>query len=165
MRVIQLFFERYCLNSKLNGKKENIDSVEKALDFFVTPEYLDDKITCSKCNKMTNAIKGLKFTSLSNIISFQVKRFTYSKVTYSRIKISKKVSYPLIIDMNKWLNTASQQENKEEEENEKEEALSTLQLKQKILKEGKDNFYELYAVLIHRGGCFGKNAFFFLALF
>lgn len=139
--------------------------MEKALDAFITPELLDgeNKVSCSKCKKRTSAVKGFKFIQFSDIITLHLKRFTYSQVSWSRIKISKKVSFPLLLDVKPWLQTVRDSNKMEESKrassnSEKkeggEEKVGISKLKQKFLEE-EQHIYELFSVMIHAGGCFG----------
>ena len=52
-------------------------SVEAAIDNYLKVDKLegDNKYECEKCNKKTNALKGLKFRTLPPILLLHLKRF------------------------------------------------------------------------------------------
>ena len=49
------------------------------------------------------AIKGLRFSQLSEILTIQLNRFDLDMETFDRKKVNNWVSYPFILDMNKFM--------------------------------------------------------------
>ena len=84
------------------------DSVEKALDNFVSVEHLtgDNQYYCEKCQAKQDASKGLKFKNFPPIFMLQLKRFDLDYTTLQRIKINDKVSFPQVLNLNPYINLA-----------------------------------------------------------
>ncbi|KAL0592112.1 hypothetical protein ABG067_000765 [Albugo candida] len=82
-----------------------IESLEKALEFFLKPEVLDkeNQWKCDKCETKRDAIKGLKFHRLPYLLSLQLKRFDFDYNTMDRIKLHDRITFPKYLDMNSFL--------------------------------------------------------------
>nr|CCA17629.1 conserved hypothetical protein [Albugo laibachii Nc14] len=82
-----------------------IESLEKALEFFLKPEVLDkeNQWECDKCELKRDAIKGLKFHRLPYLLSLQLKRFDFDYNTMDRIKLHDRVTFPKYLNMNSFL--------------------------------------------------------------
>ncbi len=93
---IQLFIER-------------ANSLQEALVTFVTPEMLDgdNKVTCEGCGAKCDAKKGLMIRSLPQVLTLQLKRFMYDPRTWQRVKLSKRVVYPLYVDLSPYVGTTT----------------------------------------------------------
>ena len=65
---------------------------EEALKAFVEPELLtgNNKYKCSKCDSLTDAHKGLKFTKFPYVLTIHLKRFDFDYQTFHRIKLNDK---------------------------------------------------------------------------
>jgi ubiquitin carboxyl-terminal hydrolase 47 len=81
------------------------DSLEKCLYNYVKVEELkeDNQYFCSKCESKQDAIKGIKFTKLPYILVTQLKRFDLDYETLQRLKLNDKVTFPTILNANKFL--------------------------------------------------------------
>jgi len=102
----------------------------------LTPEKLEgaNLYKCENCNEKVEAIKGLRFSQLSRIITIQLNRFELDLESFERKKVNNYVSYPFVLDMNKFLKSFDEiqvEENKElletiskEKEKEKEKTQS-----------------------------------------
>lgn len=88
---------------------ERANSLQEALVTFITPEVLDgdNKVECSGCKSKVNAKKGLVFRTLPQVLTLQLKRFTYDPRTWQRVKLGKRVVYPLYIDLGPYVNTTT----------------------------------------------------------
>lgn len=84
------------------GSSTAYKSVEEALKAFVEPELLtgNNKYKCSKCNKLCDAHKGLKFTRFPYLLTIHLMRFDFDYSTLHRIKLNDKVTFPNILDLN-----------------------------------------------------------------
>jgi ubiquitin C-terminal hydrolase len=84
------------------------DSVEKALDNFVSVEHLtgENQYFCEKCQAKQDARKGLKFKNFPPIFMLQLKRFDLDYNTFQRIKINDKVTFPQVLNLNPYVNLA-----------------------------------------------------------
>eukprot|EP01118_Nematostelium_gracile_P007705 TRINITY_DN2517_c0_g1_i1.p1 TRINITY_DN2517_c0_g1~~TRINITY_DN2517_c0_g1_i1.p1 ORF type:complete len:610 (+),score=142.53 TRINITY_DN2517_c0_g1_i1:98-1927(+) len=146
-------------------------SIEEGIENFVTAEVLDgdNQFKCEKCDKRVDALKGLKFSSFPYLLSLQLKRFHFDLEMFRRVKLNDKVTFPFILDLNKY----SKEENKDdmavdqkrtddEFYDKKEE--TELELAQRLLKNG-PNVYELYSVLIHRGSALGGHYYAYIKSF
>ena len=84
------------------------DSVEKALDNFVSVEHLtgENQYFCEQCQAKQDARKGLKFKNFPPIFMLQLKRFDLDYNTFQRIKINDKVTFPQVLNLNPYVNLA-----------------------------------------------------------
>lgn len=66
------------------------ESLEEALKGYVKPEILSDnnKYFCEKCKMECDAHKVSKFKELPYILTINLKRFSYDKVSYTRKKLN-----------------------------------------------------------------------------
>lgn len=137
---------------------ENIDSLELALQQFVSPETMDteNKIYCDVCKCNTKSSKFFRssfwpslssycyrFKQLPLILTVQLKRFQYDYRSNRRFKLNNKVpdlplsyntfkvTFPTYLDMRNYLDTNANTE---------------------------DTIYELFSVLLHSGGAFGGTS-------
>ena len=89
------------------GSTEALHSLSECIDAYVRPEILDgdDKYYAECVGKKVTAIKGLKFGKLPQIMSVQLKRFVYDFSGNSMIqkKVNDTVSFPMLLDMNKYV--------------------------------------------------------------
>eukprot|EP01105_Mastigella_eilhardi_P020174 TRINITY_DN4786_c0_g1_i5.p1 TRINITY_DN4786_c0_g1~~TRINITY_DN4786_c0_g1_i5.p1 ORF type:complete len:1090 (-),score=277.07 TRINITY_DN4786_c0_g1_i5:70-3318(-) len=85
----------------IKSKDVALSSIHEALAKFVQPETLDgtNQYSCDKCNKKVNAQKGLCFSSFPYILTLQLKRFDFDQVTRQRIKLTHRVAFPLFLDL------------------------------------------------------------------
>jgi ubiquitin carboxyl-terminal hydrolase 47 len=81
------------------------ESLEKALKHYLKPEYLTSPnlYFCEICNEKVEAVKGLRFSSLSDILTIQLNRFELDLQTFTRKKVNNWVSYPFVLDMNNFM--------------------------------------------------------------
>ncbi|KAL7307041.1 hypothetical protein TKK_0000784 [Trichogramma kaykai] len=88
------------------------ESVEQALEAFVKYETLEgnNQYFCEKCNKKSNAHKGLKFTKFPYILTLQLKRFDFDHNALFRIKLNDRVEFPEILNLNSFIEPTSNQE-------------------------------------------------------
>ncbi|XP_001599376.2 ubiquitin carboxyl-terminal hydrolase 47 [Nasonia vitripennis] len=93
-------------------------SVEEALEAFVKYETLEgnNQYFCEKCDKKSNAHKGLKFTKFPYILTLQLKRFDFDQNTYHRIKLNDKVTFPDVLNLNTFIESSSNKESPLNEE-------------------------------------------------
>jgi ubiquitin C-terminal hydrolase len=87
-------------------------SLEMAFDNFVKPEILekDNQYFCEKCDKKVNqAAKFLRFVRFPNILFIQLSRFEFDMQTGDRKKIYDSVSFPLNLDLNKFIGSDGNQ--------------------------------------------------------
>jgi ubiquitin C-terminal hydrolase len=79
--------------------------VEKALDNYFRSDKLegDNKYACDTCAEKTEALKGQKFINVPQILTLQLKRFDLDYTTFQRKKIDDRVSFPFLLDLNKYL--------------------------------------------------------------
>ena len=82
----------------------NNNSLEEALENYVKPEVLDgeNKYECSGCNKKVKAVKGVIFDKVPEVLFFQLSRFTFNQYG-NAVKINNRVSFPFILNMNKFV--------------------------------------------------------------
>jgi len=155
------------------GGSTPLKSIEEALQNFIQPEILEgeNQYYCESCTTKVDAIKTLKFSSFPYILTLQLKRFDFDYNIFRRVKLNDRVSFPLILNMNKFLDKPFEMNNQEKtskrkrnendlvEENGKEENLSDDELN-----EG-PYLYELYSVLVHKGSALGGHYYAYIKSF
>ena len=80
-------------------------TIEKALENYLKPEKLEgeNQYFCGKCNIKVDATKGSKFTEFPKILTLHLNRFDLDYNTFKRKKLNNKMTFPLILNMNKFL--------------------------------------------------------------
>jgi len=80
-------------------------SLTMAIYNFLKPEILskDNKYACEKCCKKVDATKFYKFSKLPKILFVSMMRFEYDIMTFQRKKINDKVTFPLLLNFNRYL--------------------------------------------------------------
>lgn len=91
------------------GSTVAFGSIEEALRAFIQPEILNgnNQYSCGKCEKKCDAHKGLKFSRFPYILTLHLKRFDFDYQTFHRIKLNDKVTFPQTLNLNGFLNTAT----------------------------------------------------------
>ncbi|KAJ6525652.1 hypothetical protein B0H19DRAFT_585928 [Mycena capillaripes] len=116
------------INFKNNAKLE--DSIADLLQ----QEQLtgDNQYLCSKCESLQDATRYTELESLPPVLHFSLLRFVYDLSTMERRKSKYSISFPLTIDMTRFLGNADDRN-----------SAST--------KKSEGNIYELRGVLLHKG--------------
>jgi ubiquitin C-terminal hydrolase len=70
----------------------------------------DNKYACPHCPEKQDALKGTKFVALPPILMLQLNRFTLDMTTFNRKKINEKVAFPLVLNVNPFLDTEATEE-------------------------------------------------------
>lgn len=96
------------------GSTVAYETIEDALRAFVQPEILDgnNQYHCETCDKKCDAHKGLKFTKFPYILTLHLKRFDFDYQTFHRIKLNDKVTFPQYLNLNNFINTVPQTDDK-----------------------------------------------------
>ena len=76
-----------------------------AIENYMKPETLSgvNQYFCSNCDKKVDAIKGLKLQRAPTVLTIQLSRFTLDYNTMSRVKITDRVSFPFLLNMNDYM--------------------------------------------------------------
>ena len=76
-----------------------------ALENYIKPELLNgpNQYFCERCNSKQDADKGIKLTRGPEILSIVLNRFTLDYATFSRVKVTDRVTYPLLLNLNNYL--------------------------------------------------------------
>jgi ubiquitin carboxyl-terminal hydrolase 47 len=76
-----------------------------ALENYIKPELLtgSNQYFCETCNFKQDADKGLKLTKGPTILSIVLNRFTLDYTTFSRVKVTDRVTFPLLLNLNNYL--------------------------------------------------------------
>mmetsp|Transcript_22583 Transcript_22583/g.50628 ORF Transcript_22583/g.50628 Transcript_22583/m.50628 type:complete len:916 (+) Transcript_22583:74-2821(+) len=89
------------------GASTAMRSLTECIEMFLRPEILDgdNKYYAEQFDRRVDAIKGLKFGRLPQIMSVQLKRFVYdfSGEEVVQKKLNDVVKFPMILDMNKYV--------------------------------------------------------------
>ena len=80
-------------------------SVEMAIENNLKPETLDgdNQYFCEVCAKKVDAKKGMKLTKCPKIISLSLNRFTLDYNTFQRVKVTERVSFPFVLNLNEYM--------------------------------------------------------------
>ena len=80
-------------------------SLTMAIYNFLKPEVLskENKYECEKCCKKVDALKYSKFSKLPKVLFVSLMRFDYDIFSFQRKKIYDKVTFPLLLNFNKYL--------------------------------------------------------------
>ena len=136
--------EFYTLRCKVADMRSLFDS----LDDLTVKDTLegDNMYTCSKCGKKVRAEKRACIKKLPRILCFNTMRYTFNMLTMTKEKVNTHFSFPLILNMNPYL-----EENliKKEEEN-------------GVSSEEESNDYELIGVTVHTGTAEGGHYYSFI---
>ncbi|XP_046546355.1 ubiquitin carboxyl-terminal hydrolase 40-like [Haliotis rubra] len=111
-----------------------MDSLETALNsFYCTMEMMDGKnqYRCEQCQKLVDAEKGAKIRNLPQILTISLLRFSYDFQKMQRYKETGKFTFPMELDMKPYVEKTSESDD--------------------------DLQYELFSVVIHRGGAYGGH--------
>lgn len=87
------------------GSTVAYNSVAEAMHAFIQPEILDgnNQYSCETCNKKCDAHKGLKFSHFPYILTLHLKRFDFDYNAMTRIKLTDRVEFPHILNINGYL--------------------------------------------------------------
>ena len=106
------------------GSDVAMHSIHECIEHFLEPEILDgdNQYFVESAGRKADAIKGLKFGRLPQIMSVQLKRFVYdfSGDTIVNKKINEEVRFPFVLDLNKYVSsstTATETDGKEDRGN------------------------------------------------
>ncbi len=157
------------------------NSLEMALSNYIKPEVLENEnqYSCDICKRKVNANKFIKFEKLPKVLFLQFNRFEYNFITDSRVKITDKITFPMILNMNLFKSAESAKNQNIEntlpllDKNFfDKKAESKINFNEEILKleissafkNGKD-VYELYSIVIHSGTANGGHYFAYIKSF
>lgn len=91
------------------GSDVAMHSIHECVEHFLEPEILDgdNQYFVESVGRKADAIKGLKFGRLPQIMSVQLKRFVYdfSGDIIVNKKINEEVRFPFILDLNKYVSS------------------------------------------------------------
>ena len=126
------FYEVF-INIKEFGKDFS-ETLEQAMENAFSPEKLegDNKYFCENCDCKHDALKGTTISSLPVYTCFYINRFDFNYETFQRIKLKEKFSFPLSLNMNKFMTDKG---------------------------EDKDFVYELNGIIVHRGTPYSGHYF------
>ncbi|KAJ8313576.1 hypothetical protein KUTeg_008137 [Tegillarca granosa] len=110
-----------------------LDTLENGLkSCYIEKEIMDGKnqYRCERCNKLVDATKGARIRCLPEILTISLLRFSYDFVKGERYKETGKFVYPMTLNMAPYYEHAGPND---------------------------INEYELFSVVIHRGGAYGGH--------
>ncbi|KAI0064483.1 cysteine proteinase [Artomyces pyxidatus] len=107
---------------------ENNASLESRIRAVVAPETLsgDNKYRCPRCDSLEDATRQLVLRTLPPVLHFSLLRFVFDVSSMERKKSKHNITFPLVLDMNQFLDTGRAEVNG-------------------------GNIYELQGILLHKG--------------
>ena len=89
----------------LDLKVKNVSTLEASLhDFFKEDELVgENKYECGKCEKKTEARRGIELLRLPTVLNLQLLRFVYDANTNTRKKVVSFINFPKELDLGTWL--------------------------------------------------------------
>jgi ubiquitin carboxyl-terminal hydrolase 47 len=80
-------------------------SVEMAIENYIKPEILegDNQYFCEKCDSKQDAKRGINLLKGPEILSIVLNRFTLDYSTFQRVKVTDRVTFPHLINLNNYL--------------------------------------------------------------
>lgn len=63
----------------------------------------ENKYDCDTCQRKTNAQRSFVLRSLPPVLLVGLNRFAYDMTTYSRMKLTSRFTYPMVLNMRKYL--------------------------------------------------------------
>ena len=95
------------------GSSKALHSLSECIETYLRPEILDgeNKYYAESVGRKVDAIKGLKFGKLPQVMSVQLKRFVYDFSGNSMVqkKLNDRVTFPMLLDMNTYVTRKSAQ--------------------------------------------------------
>lgn len=84
------------------GSTKAFQSIEDALQEYVRSEVLDgdNSVLCESCAKKTAHDKGLAISEPPYLLQLQLKRFVFNPYSMAREKLDDRVTFPLVLDLN-----------------------------------------------------------------
>ena len=81
------------------------DRLEKSFISYLKTELLtgDNKYDCPSCGKKTDARRGARLEKLPEVMVCNLNRFTFDYTSLSRVKLNNFVSFPKVLNMNRFL--------------------------------------------------------------
>ncbi|CAG5866599.1 unnamed protein product [Menidia menidia] len=111
-----------------------VSSLEDALwNMFVEEELFEGNnlYRCAHCDRLVTAAKSAKLKKLPPFMTMSLLRFSFDFAKFERYKETGRYSFPLTIDLRPFCEQTDE--------------------------EGSDFTYELFSVIIHKGGCYGGH--------
>ncbi|TFY67092.1 hypothetical protein EVG20_g4062 [Dentipellis fragilis] len=114
---------------------ENNSSLTDRIEALLQPETLsgDNQYSCSHCNSLQDATRQVILRKLPPILHFSLLRFVFDLTTMERKKSKHNISFPSVLDMNRFLEPPSGPQTA------------------KSLADESENIYDLKGVLLHKG--------------
>ena len=80
-------------------------TLEMAIENYLKPNHLtgDNRYFCEKCQKKVDADKGLKLKKCPKILAFSLNRFALDLNTLSRVKVGDRVTFPMTLNLNDYM--------------------------------------------------------------
>ena len=89
-------------------------SLEMALENYLKPEMLegDNQYACEPCDCKVDAEKGLKLERCPPLLVLNFNRFMLDYETFQRVKVTERVSFPMVLNLNAYMRGYEGIENK-----------------------------------------------------
>ena len=94
----------------MGEQTEKNESIEQAMFKYLCPEVLegDNAYQCSGCDTKVTASKGFRLDRLPKILTLHLQRFTLDYTTFMRKKLNDRMTFPLVLNMNHFLDEQKQ---------------------------------------------------------
>jgi ubiquitin C-terminal hydrolase len=87
-----------------NFEGAKFSSIDESLNFLLNPEIMDgpNQYQCEPCNAKRDALKGLRFGKLPDVLTLSLMRFDFNYQTFERMKINDYYKFDLRLDLSKY---------------------------------------------------------------
>lgn len=94
-----------------NFEGAKFSTIDESLNFLLNPEIMDgaNQYQCDHCNGKRDALKGLKFGRLPDLLTLSLMRFDFNYQTFERMKINDFYKFDLRLDMSKYTGNTDEQ--------------------------------------------------------
>lgn len=87
-----------------NFEGAKFSNIDESISFLLNPELMDgaNQYSCDQCNGKRDALKGLKFKAIPDVLTLSLMRFDFNYQTFERVKINDYYKFDLRLDMSKY---------------------------------------------------------------
>jgi ubiquitin C-terminal hydrolase len=105
---VEEFFDLILPIKNFEGSK--FTNIDESISFLLNPEMMDgpNQYQCDHCKTKVDALKGLKFYKLPDVLTLSLMRFDFNYQTMERMKLNDFYQFDLRLDMSKHTGNADE---------------------------------------------------------